>query len=176
MATAASTSRPSPRSETVHEKSLDPREAAKIRAMEIRGHIGDLDEGPDKFFIPPEMVPDGWSYEWKKNTVYGQEDPAYEVSLARTGWTPVPASRHPSLMPANYKGETIDREGVRLYERPQEITDEVRRIDLRRAKAQVRTKEEQLSAAPQGQFERQNKDASLVKIRKNVEPMAVPED
>ena len=39
----------------------DPRAAAARRAAEIRGHLGNLDEGVDKFALPP--APDGWTYE-----------------------------------------------------------------------------------------------------------------
>jgi hypothetical protein len=78
-------------------------------------------------------------------------------------------------MPTGYKGETIIVDGQQLMERPEEITEEVKKIDAQRARRQVRAKEEQLVAAPQGQFERSNKDQPLVKIRKTFEPMAIPE-
>ena len=39
----------------------DPRARAARRAAELRGNIGDMDEGTDEFFIPPHLVPDGWT-------------------------------------------------------------------------------------------------------------------
>ena len=158
------------------ERALTPLEQAKLRAKEIRGHLEDLDQGTDDFFVPPEFVPEGWSYEWKRFSVHGQEDPAYQVQLARMGWTAVPAKRHPKLMPEGDKYETVIRKGMILMERPSEITEEIRKIDKKRAKDQVRVKEEQLAASPQGQFERNNKDASLVKIKKSVEPIPIPDN
>jgi len=159
----------------IREAPVDTVEAARLRAEAIRGHIGNLDEGTDDFYIAPESVPDGWTYEWKRSTVMGQEDPAYQVQLARTGWTPVPASRHPEMVPSDYKRDTIDRKGMILMERPREITDEVRAIDRKRARDQVRVKEQQLASAPDGTMTR---DHAKVKpsIRKSFEPMPIPDD
>ena len=106
-----------------------PRERAARRAAELRGHIGNMDEGTDDFFVPPEYIPDGWSYEWKRKTNVGMEDPAYQVSLARMGWEPVPAARHPSMMPESNKYLIIERKGLVLMERPLEITEDARNIE-----------------------------------------------
>jgi hypothetical protein len=61
-----------------------------------------------------------------------------------------------------------------LMERPMELTLEARAIEARRARLQVRAKEEQLVAAPPGQFDRQNKDDSLLKVKKSYEAIPVP--
>jgi hypothetical protein len=153
----------------------DPRARAAKRAAELRGHLGSLDEGTDDFYIPAHYVPDGWSYEWKRKLTMGQEDPAYQVSIARKGWEPVPASRHPSMMPDGNKYQIIERKGMILMERPLEITEEAQRAERRRAQLQVRQKEEQLNAAPQGQFERNNKDAPLARVKKGYSPIAIPD-
>lgn len=153
-----------------------PRERAARKAAELRSHRdGNLDDGTDEFFVEPGIIPDGWTYEWKTKTVLGAEDPAHQVKLARDGWEAVPASRHPEMMPAGYKGVEITRKGMVLMERPSEITEEVRQIELRRARLQVRAKEEQLSAAPAGQFERSNKGNDMAKIKKGYEAMPIPE-
>jgi hypothetical protein len=62
-----------------------------------------------------------------------------------------------------------------LMERPLEITNEVRVAELRRARLQMRNKEEQLTQAKGGQFERANKGDQLVKIKKGYEAMPIPE-
>jgi hypothetical protein len=108
--------------------------------------------------------------------VLNQEDPAYQVSLAQRGWESVPVSRHPGLMPKGYKGAEILRKGMVLMERPLEITQEVREIDARKARLQVLTKEEQLSAAPPGQFERSNKGSDMAKIKKGFEAIPIPNE
>lgn len=80
------------------------------------------------------------------------------------------------MMPYGYKGNEITRKGMVLMERPSEITDEVRQLEYRRARLQVRAKEEQLSAAGPGQFERSNKGNDLVKVKKGYEAMPIPEE
>ena len=46
----------------------------------------------DKWYA---AAPPGWTYEWKTHSVFNKEFPQYHNSLLRTGWAPVPASRHP---------------------------------------------------------------------------------
>ena len=154
----------------------DPRTRAARRAQELREHMGgSMDDGTDKYYIDPAIIPDGWSYEWKTFTVLGKENPSYQVSLAHRGWEAVPRTRHPELMPDNYRGETIERDGMILMERPKEITDEVKSLELRKARTQVRDKEVQLGAAPPGQFERGTHPNTQPKINKTFEQMQIPE-
>ena len=151
----------------------DPRVAAARRAAEIRGHIGNMDEGTDEFRAPP--APDGWEYEWKRKVVLGQEDPAYQVQLARMGWEPVPTSRHPEEMPGRGNHPTIERKGMTLMMRPAVISEEARSIDRRRARDQIRAKEAQLNAAPDGHFER-NDPRVKPSIKKGYSPIEVPNE
>jgi hypothetical protein len=158
--------------EATGEAKADSRARAEARIRELRESIPDGGENRDKYWAP--APPDGWDYQWKRRTVYNQEDPAYAVNLARTGWTSVPASRHPTMMPVGWKGETIERDGMVLMERPAIVTDRFREGDLRRAKAQVRHKEEQLGAAPQGQFPRDAHPNVRPKIGKSYESIPIP--
>ena len=150
----------------------DPRSAAAKRAQEILENIGQADEGQDDFRTP--KAPDGWTYEWKRNTLFNQEDPAYMTSLLRTGWEPVPAKRHPEMMPIGAM-KSIERKGMILMERPAEVTRKFEEADRRRARLQMRAKEEQLGSAPQGQFGRDHAQAAP-KINKSYEPLPVPKD
>lgn len=157
------------------ESSLD---RARRRAAELRGHMGEIEDGLDEFHIPPDMIPDGWTYEWKRHTVFNQEDPAYNVQLAREGWEPVPVNRcpiHRSMMPVNWAKHTIERKGMVLMERPAEITADYRNRDIRRAKFQVMQKEQQLSSTPDGTLTRDDPRVSP-KIKKSYEPIAIPEE
>jgi len=147
-----------------------PSERAARRAEEIRGHLGDMDEGTDEFYISKDMIPDGWTYEWKRRSILNQEDPAYAVQLAREGWEAVPAKRHPQMMPGNSTHDVIERKGMVLMERPSEITEEARNIEIRRARQQVRIRESQLSSTPEGQMDRGKAD-----IKKSYSPIMVPE-
>jgi hypothetical protein len=155
----------------------DPRARAAARAAQLREHLGeDLGEGTDEFYIDPASIPEGWSYEWKRETVLGQPDPSYEVTLAQHGWEPVPASRHPELVPPGRKVAHILRKGMLLMERPLEITEQVRTQDGRRAREQVRQKEQQLGVAPAGNFERDNKGNPMAKIKRSYGPMEIPKE
>jgi hypothetical protein len=153
-----------------------PRAAAARRAAEIMGNLGTLDNGTDEFYIDPGSIPEGWTYEWKRKTVMGQEDPAYQVALARTGWEPVPTKAHPEMMPGNGNHTIIERKGQILMMRPQEITDQVRRIDSDRARGQVQVKVEQLSGTPEGGLGHRNHPQAKPKITKSYEPIPVPKD
>lgn len=151
----------------------DPRAAAARRAAEIRGHLGEMDEGTDEFRAP--KAPDGWEYEWKRKTVLGQEDPAYQVHLARMGWEAVPTTRHPEMMPGMGNYPTIERKGQTLMMRPAVISDEARQIEYRKAKNQVRQKEAQLNATPEGTLTRDDARVRPV-INKAYEAIPVPKD
>jgi len=158
------------------EKVLSSVERARLRAEQIRNNLGEngLEDGTDRFYIDPDTIPEGWSYEWKRKLVYGQADPAYEVELSRKGWEAVPASRHPEMMPAG-KYETIERDGLILMERPKELTDEAKNVELRKARAQVRSKEQQLEHAPEGTMTRDHPNARP-SIKKGYAPMQIPSE
>ena len=148
VATDQPSETPSAPRETFREE--DPRTRAARRAAELREHLGTMDQGTDEFYIDPRIIPDGWSYEYKRYTVLGLQDPSYQVSIAQRGWEAVPASRHPELMPDNYVGQTIERKGMILMERPMEITKEVQDLEKRKAREQVGQKEQQLKGMPAG--------------------------
>jgi hypothetical protein len=162
--------RPDPRPQ-VREPSS--REAAEKRTLEILSNFDVGESGADKFAAPP--APDGWEYEFKRRTVYNQEDPAYQISLSRTGWQAVPASRHPGEMPLGGNHQTIERDGMVLMERPKMISDRVRERDRKMARDQVRVKEQQLSTAPDGQFERNSDARTRPNIKKSFEAMPIPD-
>lgn len=98
----------------------------------------------DRFHVPPELVPRGWTYEWKRELTVGQEDTAHLISLQENGWTPVMASTHEGyFMPAGYSGP-IRRDGMILMERPAELTAEARAEEQDAASTLMRTQREQL--------------------------------
>lgn len=152
----------------------DPRAAAARRAAELRAHGSAIEETTDKFYIPREIIPDGWEYNWKRHTVYGQEDPSYQIQLAREGWTAVPRSRHPDMMPYGSNSEIIFRDGQILMECPMEICEERRLQELRAARNQVRAKEAQLAGTPENTFTRDDPRVAP-KIKKGYSPLAIPE-
>jgi hypothetical protein len=149
----------------------DSRARAKQRAAELRGHLdGEIVDGTDEFYIDPSVIPDGWHYEWKRHTIYGAEDPAYQVALARSGWTPVPTSRHPAMMPHATDSAIISRKGQILMECPAEIIQERKAAEQLKARQQVRHKEAQLAGTPDGTMERVRPD-----IKKSYQSIPVPD-
>jgi hypothetical protein len=154
----------------------DPKERAAKRAAQLRSHAnGDIVDGSDDFYVPLDIIPDGWTYEWKRHTTYGAEDPAYQVQLARSGWSAVPVSRHPEMMPHNTEHQVITRKGMILMECPTEIVQERVDAEKRKARMQVMHKEQQLAGTPDGTMTRDHAKARP-QISKSYEAMPIPKD
>ncbi len=133
----------------------DPRAEAERIAAEWFGHLDSLGPHKDKYYVDPTKMPDGWSYEWRTYTVVGKENPQYQVQLQRASWRPVPARRHPELMPRDYDpNSSILIDGMMLMERPKAITDFQKARDHRDANAPIENIRAKLSGVPQGQFPR----------------------
>jgi hypothetical protein len=143
---------------------------AERRLAEIRGNMPDGGEVRDKYWAP--SPPLGFDYQWKRRTIYGQEDPSYQVELIRQGWEPVPLDRHPQMMPKGWHGKIIEVEGLILMERPKVLTDEAREREKRAARESVLTKEKQLSSSREGDLGRREVQA----FSKTREPIAVPDE
>jgi hypothetical protein len=107
----------------------------------------------DKYYVHPSKIPAGRSYEWKREQVYGQPDTDHQVNLRENHWTPVPASRHPEMMPIGDTGP-VRKDGMILMERPLYVTQEAREEDYQIAMDQVRAKESQMRNTPGGTFTR----------------------
>lgn len=150
---------------------------AEARMAELDGHLDNIGDASDRFYVNPDIIPDGWAYNWKRVAIVGKPDPSYEMATARQGWESVPAQRHSELMPHGYMGDTIDIEGLRLMERPKQIDDMRRTQDQRDAKNQIRIKEQQLGNAPPGTLQREDaKGRSQVRLNKSYENIPIPKD
>lgn len=154
----------------------DSRERARLRSAEILEHDIGLDDD-DKYHVPAEAIPESWKYMWRRTSTYGKEDPQYQVRLAQTGWRPVPADRHPEMMPSTGGPyHTIDRDGMRLMEIPQQIYDLLAQKEQRKAIEQVRVKTAQINQAKPGTFERSNRGQPLAQVKHGYEPLQMPAD
>ena len=124
-----------------------------VRAAELRAQVildsleGSGGAGGNELDIPANLAPEGWEYELKRVSVAGQEDRHHQLGLLRVGWTPVPASRHPWLMPAGYEGP-IQIKGLMLMEKPKILVDRARENERREAMDQLRNSEAALREAP----------------------------
>lgn len=104
-----------------------------------------LRTGTNRFDFDHAIIPDDMVYEWKRKSIYGQEDVEHLINLDANGWSPVPAERHPELMGRRaVLGGEIVRGGMILMERPKELSEEARDLDTFAAKNQVATQLQRL--------------------------------
>lgn len=153
-------------------------ERAKRRTAALRGQLDNIGDGQDKFYVDPSIIPEGWAYEWKRRLLLGAEDPSHMVELARNGWEPVPLNRcigHQAMMPAGWAGNTIERDGMILMERPAEVVEEARRMHDYLARKQVRDKEAQIAGTPDGTLTRDHAQVRP-QIKKGYEAIPIPSD
>jgi len=145
------------------------REPVRADGVRTRARMRKGGQGKDKFDIPENLRRPGTSYEWKRMAVYGKPDSSHLVEMREQGWEPVddPALRK-YFMPEGHDG-AIERDGLVLMDRPQQLTDEAREEDRLLAINAVRAKEQQMSSAPVGQFERSNKGTPLVSVKRSIE-------
>lgn len=102
--------------------------------------------GIDQFHIPEELIPKGWTYQWNTVTIYNNPDLVIgqQMQMYENGWRPVPAERHPGkFVPFGKTGDII-RDGMRLEERPEVLTEEAREEDQRVAYQQMRDRDQSL--------------------------------
>lgn len=139
--------RPAPRQQ-VREPSREP---ARPNASVIGRNGEELsrmrpDAGGDIF--ERAKAPPGWCYQWNSVTAINKElaeiHQGMAVDMYENGWRPVPASRHPGIWtPKGYEGSILVK-GMRLEERPMQLTQDALREDEMRAKAQLRDQTDSL--------------------------------
>jgi len=148
------------------------REAA-IRAEELRNQMrnDNFDASMhDEFYIDPRKIPEGWDYNWKRESIAGMTDQEHMIEMRGVGWEPVDARRHPEMMAIGYVGP-VRRKGMILMERPSEITRIAMDRELATAREVVASKERALGMTPSGTFER---DSRRTGVNKSYEPMNIP--
>lgn len=143
--------RPPPRAAN-REPSRDmPREAGRS-GLAVMGRNGETlmrrrTQVGDKFDVPLNEIPPGWTYQWNAVTILGkgmEEVVVGDRQMYDNGWRPVPASRHDGrFAPHGYEGAIV-LEGQRLEERPAELTRQAKDEDTLRAKSQVRDRTDAL--------------------------------
>jgi len=77
-----------------------------------------------KLYVPQAKVPDGMTYAWVRESTLNEPDPDNMTDRMIRGWSPVPAARHPEMVPPplpGYEGmevSVIRRGGLMLCECP----------------------------------------------------------
>ncbi len=127
----------------------------------------------DIFWLPIEEIPEGFTYEWKRLSVMGQEDPFYIAQMREQGWEPVLASRHPTWVPPGYDKPNIIKGGQILMERPEELTNQARAEELAVARQQVREAEARLGMTPRGEMTRNFPGIKVGVSKEYVRPVVI---
>lgn len=79
-----------------------------------------------KLYVPKEKIPTGMVYSWVRESTLNEPDPDNMTDRMVRGWQPVPANRHPEMVPPplpGYEGmevTVIRRGGLILCEKPEE--------------------------------------------------------
>ena len=136
-----------------------------------------LEEDDNMLHIPPEIIPDGMRYNWKTFSVLGMQQSRRYGRYEATGWSPVPASRHPGLFtPKGYEGQ-IEYDGLVLMEKPEELCRQTEAREFLKARQQVQAKEQQLRGGDVGTTldGRHRTALQTNKINKSYERIDIPD-
>jgi len=143
----------------------------------VRRHKKTENVGHDPFFIPKEMIPKGYSIEWKRiTTVNKEEDDSYFADLDEQGWRPATVKQFPKLVSPGFPGKSIIRKGMMLMIRPKELTEEARQEDLQIAREQVRDKIKSLGQTEKGELKRKVQSLKRTYERPPVEDEEGPQE
>ena len=85
-----------------------------------------------KLYVPKHKIPDGMTYSWVRESTLNEPDPDNMTDRMVRGWHPVPANRHPEMVPPplpGYEGvevSVIRRGGLILCEKFSEEVQQAR--------------------------------------------------
>ena len=123
-----------------------------------------------------DEIPEGSSYEWKRHSVNGLEDPFYIASMREQGWEPVDPRRHPTWVPPGYDKPHIIKGGQILMERPIELTNEARAEAKMLATKQIVEAEQRLGMTPKDTLTRDHAGAKPRVVKEMMRPVAIEEE
>lgn len=90
-----------------------------------------------KLYVPKDKIPADMTYAWVRESTLNEPDPDNMTDRMIKGWAPVPASRHPEMVPPplpGYEGmeaQVIRRGGLMLCECPtRDVNDRIEDRDL----------------------------------------------
>lgn len=136
----------------------EPEHEAAHTKPRTRTRMGRTSIVDDPFYIPLEEIPEGSSYEWKRFSNVGQEDPFYIAQMRSQGWEPVDPRRHPTWVPPGFSTPHIVKGGMLLMERPLALTQEAIKEREQMARQQVNEAEERLGRTPKDTLTREHPD------------------
>lgn len=144
----------------------DPKRKSRIRYD---------DESEDRLYVPPHLIPEGFTVEYKRHSILLQPEKVSNIiHLQQQHWQYVSIKAMPQfaeLMPMGYSGDTIERDGVILMIRETYLCEEAHQDDYDKAREQVDQKTKQLGGAGANEFKRNDPI-----IRKTYERDTIPVD
>lgn len=117
----------------------------------LRGKTREFVTNQNRLDLPDDIkqrYPD-ISFEFKRHTCKGQEDPYYLSMMRRQGWEPVVVDDIPEMGGEGESGPVII-DGMLLMARPKELTDKARSEVKRLADQQIADRNKQMGVAPSG--------------------------
>lgn len=145
-------------------------EHTRVRTRQRHSAIND-----DPFYIPIEEIPEGSSYEWKRHTVGGLEDPFYIAQMRTQGWEPVNPKAHPNWVPPGYTLPYIIKGGQILMERPMELTQEAITEMKNLTRNRMREAEQRLGLTPRDTMTRAHPDVKPRVSKEVMRPIPIEE-
>jgi hypothetical protein len=144
-----------------HSSKTDERPAVHAKEhVPVRTRRRKNSASEDMFYIPLEEIPPGLTYEWKRWSLVGENNPFYIADMRGQGWEPVNPKVHPTWLPPGYNEPHIIKGGMILMERPEELTLEAKKELDALAKTRVREAEQRLGMTPNGQLSRDLPDVA----------------
>jgi len=125
----------------------------------------------DVYHVPRQAIPDGWDYQWNPVTVHNEATIELQNVHFANGWRPVPADRHPGRWTRPAATGDIIVGGLRLEERPEELTFEALAEEESKARRQVRDQSDILKLSkkmPEGFSMKQNQRAGRMSPGGNI--------
>jgi hypothetical protein len=139
-------------------------------------------DNPDRLKIDPAILPDGMSFQWVTDSVYGQQMPQHRAKFEKRGWTPIHQQDFENVfdgmfMPKGMEGE-IKVDGMVLMTRPEEMTRKAKIMEQRQAQEAIRIKEQALTGGDLNiSLDSQHPSAIRTnRINKTMERIQVPDD
>ena len=151
---------------------IEQREPVHTEARRTRQRRSTINDDP--FFIPLDEIPEGSSYEWKRYSNVGEENPFYLAQMRSQGWEPVDPKRHPNWVPPGYTQPNIIKGGMLLMERPLSLTQEAKAEQRQLAKQQIREAEQRLGMTPKDTLTRQHQGVEPKITKEYMRPVNVP--
>lgn len=101
-------------------------------------YLTDSYDPTDFFAVASQVQPDGWTYEWKRYSIYNEEQKGYQAQLKMNGhWTPVQHESHPGVFGSTEATGAIIYEGQILMERPAEVHAHFKSLEKARADQKI---------------------------------------